>query len=382
MKTLTILFIAVFCVVSVYGQVNRTHNGLRPGDTIIKQQVEYVDPGEAGNAQLWDFSNLKTINQSYTLSYSIPPLLGDSLYIMGGYSFKKKDVREDELIVGTEHHTMYYYRQREDTLLLLGHENPTVRLTYTSPFLITPYPLSAGQVKASAYKSKGVYSGTVNMQTSGDITVSADAYGKLILPTGDTLSPVLRTKALHTIQEMQGTPARVVETHRWYTKGYRYPVFETIRNTDISDIGNPKDIFKTAFYYPPQDHLYIDEDPENLALLEDMWDLEKNKTIASDNENTGKEDIKTVSLEDIMDCKIYPNPVESQMTLEYTMKKEAKVSFQLYTIGGNPVKLANAKQRTTGTYSETIDCSNLRASQYVLRIMADSLFVNQIIIKK
>ena len=372
MRSIAIFILSTFSVLSVYSQINRAHNAIRSGDVIVKQQVEYKEPGEAGANQIWDFSELKTINKEYKLTYGLPPLLGDSLYILGDYHFMKKDVAEDELIVGTEHNTMYYYRVKNDSLLLLGHENPTVKLQYTEPFFVMPYPLSIGQVKTSAYHTKGIYSGTVKMQTSGNVVTTADAYGTMILPTGDTLNPVLRVKIIHTIGEIAGTPTKQVETYRWYTKGYRYPLFETIKNTRLND---NKVLFTTAFYYPPQEHLYIENDPDNQKLLDEMWDME-------DKANEQDQQTKTVSLEDIMTCKIYPNPVESTLYLEYEMKRDAKVSFQLYTISGTPVKLASPRQRTIGSYSETIDCSNLQPRNYVLRITADDKFVNEIIIKK
>ena len=35
-------------VLPVCGQLNTLHNHFRPGDVLIKQQVEYVDPGNSG----------------------------------------------------------------------------------------------------------------------------------------------------------------------------------------------------------------------------------------------------------------------------------------------------------------------------------------------
>jgi len=377
MKTIAILFLSALSVLSAHSQINRDHNKPRQGDVIIKQQVEYKDPGEAGASQIWDFSELKTINKEYKISYSSPPLQGDSLYILGNCTLKKKDVAEDELVVGTEHNTMYYYRIKDDSLLLLGHENPTVKLQYTEPFFQMPYPLNMGQTKTASYTTNGKYSGTVKIQTQGDILISADAYGKLILPTGDTLNPVLRIKTIHRIGELKNNikqqVTKQVEINRWYTKGYRYPIFETIKNTDIQ---KDKELFKTAFYYPPQEHLYLDSDPENMALLEEIWDMEN-----QDN-NTDTEQAKTISLEDIMDCKIYPNPFTSTLYLKYELKQDARVSFQLYTISGNLVKQTNPKQQLTGTYNEAIDCSNLQPRSYVLRITANNTFVNEVIIKK
>ncbi|NDV97567.1 T9SS C-terminal target domain-containing protein, partial [Dysgonomonas sp. 521] len=201
--------------------------------------------------------------------------------------------------------------------------------------------------------------------------------------SGDTLSPVLRVKTIQTIfdiptensytTEDTNNIGKQLETCRWYSKGYRYPVFETVRNINLSD---NSEIFTTAFFFPPQDHLYLDTDPDNLALLDELWKETEEDNQASD------PTAKTVSLEDIMTCKIYPNPVESIMNLEYELKEDAKVSFDLYSLDGMPVKKIAAKNKTKGIYYETLDCTGLYPKNYVLRITANGVFVNEIIIKK
>jgi hypothetical protein len=381
MKTIFLMLVSAFTgVLSVSGQLNTLHNHFRPGDVLIKQQVEFIEPGSSGGNKVWDFSKLKTINDEYTLTYSLPPLEGDSVYILGDVRYDKKKVADRELIVGTEH-TMYYYHLSGDSLLQTGHENPAVKLAYISPMILTQYPLNYGQSVSSAYKSEGLYSGTVDIRTQGTIVTSADAYGKIILPSGDTLSPILRVKTEQTIQNIpdefsvntdENDKGKQLETCRWYSKGYRYPVFETIRNINLSD---STQIFSTAFFFPPQDHLYLDTDPENQALLDELWKETEEKQATDPT-------AKTVTLEDIMTCKIYPNPVLSVMNIEYELKQDAKVSFELYSIEGLPVKKIAAKSKTAGNYYETIDCSFLHPKNYVLRITANGVFVNEVIIKK
>jgi len=383
---LLMLFSACMGVLSLSGQLNTLHNHYRPGDVLIKQQVEFVDPGKAGVNQVWNFSKLKTINDEYTLAYSLPPLEGDSVYILGDARYKKKEMSESELIVGTEHNTMYYYYLSGDSLLQTGHENPSVKLEYTTPMVLMHFPLNYGRRVVSQYTSKGLYSGTIDIQTEGTMTTTADAFGKVILPSGDTLSPVLRVKTQQVILDIPDkysykidsidNKGKLLETCRWYSKGYRYPVFETVRNINIADSTT---IFSTAFYYPPQDHLYLDTDPENQALLDELWKDAENR---NNDTSTDNQQGKTVTLEDIMTCKIYPNPVESILNLEYDLKEDAKVSFELYSIDGIPVKKISLKAKNKGIYNESIDCSKLQTKNYVLRIIANDLFVNEIIIKK
>jgi len=326
MKAIT-LFLAVICgcTFSAFGQMNALHNQLRAGDVLIKQQVEYVAPGEAGADRLWNFSKLKTLNDEYMLEYALPPLEGDSVYITGDRRYKRENVKDNELIVGTEHNTMYYYHQTADSLLQTGHENPSVILAYTSPLAILRFPLDYGQSISSGYQSKGLYSGTVDIQTQGTVTVTADAYGKMLMPSGDTLDLVLRLKTLQTIFDVPkdgsntaepGNAGKQLEIYRWYSKGYRYPVFETIRDLNLADSSV---IFSTAFFFPPQDHLYLETDSANLALLDQLWDMDKKIIDEPDAQHS-----ETASLEDIMTCKLYPNPVHSILNLEYELKQELR----------------------------------------------------------
>ena len=382
MKNIFII-IGIFCFAPLRSQLNVQHNQFRAGDVLYKQQVEYVDPGEVGADRLWNFSKLKTVNDAYTLEYALPPLEGDSVYIFGNRRYKKDDVKDNELIVGTEHNTMYYYHLNEDTLLQIGHENPSVLLAYTSPMSIMRFPLNYGEHVSSDYRSKGIYSATVEMQTEGTVSVTADAYGKMILPSKDTLDLVLRVRTLQTIADIprKGSDttktrnrSRQLEIYRWYSKGYRYPVFETIRNLYSEDSSV---IFSTAFFFPPQDHLYLDTDSANLALLDQLWDLDR-----KDIDDPGGEQAETASLHDIMTCRLYPNPVSSILNLEYELKQDAKVSFQLFTINGALLKTTGSTQKTKGVYHETMDCSSLAARTYVLVITADDLSMNEVIIKK
>jgi len=384
MKIISLIFAGVCgCVFTVFGQLNAEHNRFRAGDVLLKQQVEYVDPGATGADRLWNFKKLKTVNDEYTLEYALPPLEGDSVYISGTGRYKAEDTEENELIVGTEHNTMYYFRMKGDSLLQTGHENPSVVLSYTSPPAILIFPLNYGEFVSSGYKSKGLYSGVVDIHTEGTVTTLADACGKILLPSGDTIGPVLRVKTVQTIFDSidpesdapeEPNHGKQLEIHRWYVKGYRYPVFETLRNINLEDYSI---IFSTAFFFPPQDHLYLDTDSANLALLDQLWELDRHNTGDPDGEET-----ETVNLSDILTCKIYPNPVHNILNLEYELKREAIVGFQLFSVLGFPVKIIGPNKRAPGIWYETLDLSSLSDKNYILRITANNLFVNEVILKK
>lgn len=297
---------------------------------------------------------------------------------MGYNQFEKKNknIKAENLIVGIEHNTMYYYQIKNDSLLLLGHENPVVKLQYVKPYVVTTYPLNYGMKIGSQYATQGLYSGTEHIQTTGMIETHADAYGKIILPAGDTINPVLRIKTIQTIEDKldDNFTEKHLETYKWYTKGYRYPIFETIRNIDTK---NDSILFATSFYYPPQDHLYLDTDLENQRILDEMWDMQNR----IDN-NASQPHTKTI--EQIITYRTYPNPVENTLYLNYTLTEPTNITLSIYSIIDGKIYYQSKKQqKQIGDHTENISCHIMPSGTYILQILIDNqLPITSTIIKK
>ena len=101
MKSLIVLLL--LCPLVLCGQITLQYNGLRSGDEILKQQVDYKDPGRDGENVIWDFGKLKSINDEYSLVYSSPVLQEKSYYVMGYDTIQAKNTDQNSLIIGTEH---------------------------------------------------------------------------------------------------------------------------------------------------------------------------------------------------------------------------------------------------------------------------------------
>ncbi|MDR0864868.1 MAG: hypothetical protein LBO74_08050, partial [Candidatus Symbiothrix sp.] len=181
--------IVIFWLLGIPGMLLAQHtlqselNLPRPGDGIIKQQVEYKDPGRSGADVLWNFSGLTTINPEYKLNYRLPRANRHRQYVLGRDTFEVNHVAENELLKGVEHFTQYYFRISGDTLYSLGYENGTVLMHHTQPLPVIAYPFGYGQTITQDYHSEGLYSSQVPMSTSGTIRIEADAYGKMLLPS-------------------------------------------------------------------------------------------------------------------------------------------------------------------------------------------------------
>ncbi|NDW12048.1 T9SS C-terminal target domain-containing protein [Bacteroides sp. 214] len=368
-----IFIVFLLSYLSVSAQLRTTYNSMRPGDEIIKQQVRYQPPGKAGANLVWDFSELTAVNPEYKLSYFLPGTVGDSLYVMGCDTLRMDD-NTLRPIIGMEHYTMYYYLLRGDSLQQLGHENPNTHLHYDTPLPELNFPFDYGDVITASYDSHGLYSGLMDIRAKGTVRIHADAFGEMYLPDGDTLT-VLRVKSTRLIMEPIQTADstelfsnRILETHKWYSKGYRYPVFETIRAVHL---GDSLENFTTAFYYPPQEHYYLDSDPENVAILDSLWNIKQRER---DSENP----MESVKLR----VKAYPNPVENELTVEYELMEDAPVTIYLYTMQGRLGYTTGLKNQPSGYHTEVINCSDLPQGNYLLNMVVGTEMISRKIIKK
>lgn len=78
----------------------------------------------------------------------------------------------------------------------------------------------------------------------------------------------------------------------------------------------------------------------------------------------------------------YPNPVESQLTVEYYLEKPTDVSMTIHSMEGKLVKNIVVGKMDKGLHTEYIDCSTLTKGTYVLRIQTNEKIISDKFIKK
>jgi len=244
--TFTILFYCVcFFSQAQTSQILTTdRNAYRAADQLVKQQIEFKDPGSSGKALNWDFSNVKPINEEYSLNYFIP------------------DSTDMFRLCGLEHNTRYYFRQQQDSLQATGYENSTTYMEYKVPELRMHYPFVFGDTLFSYFEGVGEYCHLLPLAVKGYTRIMADAEGELKLPESETVKNALRVRTLrHYTETGKDSLEMTLDTYSWYAAGIRYPVFESIKTT-LSKKGDKKDengesmmdttVFTTSFYYPPE----------------------------------------------------------------------------------------------------------------------------------
>jgi len=371
-----ILFIfllsGVPCMVEAQHSLQSQLNMFRANDLIFKQQVEYKDPGRIGANVLWDFSQLNVVDDEYELAYSTP---------------------NDTIITGTEHLTQYHYVLQTDSLTLWGFDNQTTHLQDVQPEVLLKFPFHYGDSIGSYYYAHGKYGNRLEMDVMGTTKTVADAYGMMILPSKDTLKEVLRTRTLKYIAEntipisdsyyeklkspltispdsinrrlATDTVLFAVETFRWYENGYRYPVFEVVRSWDIYRHSKEYTFLNTAFFYPPQDHYYLETDPENQQIVESKNANKKNHLLESSTFNA------------------YPNPMSSTLTVEIFIPMDAKIKIQLRSVSNHGVYINENKGTfSSGTYRFQFNVSQFPLGYYLLNIWTDNYLFSETLLKK
>ena len=383
-----ILSLLSLITISSYGQLDKFHNRICIGDSLIKQQIEYVDPGKPGKNITWDLSQAQVIREEYPIIYSSPKLIEDSIYVIGNDTILKRYVPNTEYFIKKEYGTMYYYQFKNDTISLIGHENPTVRLRYTEPLMECVFPLNYNDEFLSPYLLEGVYSNSSKILSSGNIKIKADAYGKIILPEGDTISPVLRVNTTQTIcRSMRSSiykdsirpnvQDKVIETYKWYAKGYRYPVFETVHN-----IINDTLFFGTSFLFPPRQHTYTDiKDITRSDSLNRSWDIDKKNKSKNKDSETYQDGIGRDMSE--RNYEVFPNPTDSYLNIKYAITKPSRINISLYTEDGRLALKIEKDLSASGSYSEIIDFRDFIKGHYLLQITENKRIIfSQKVIKK
>ena len=375
-KMRTVLMLLCFPVLLGAQQqvLNVDRNLPRAGDELIKEQVVWVEAGEAGENQIWDFSRVVKVNDGYTLSY-----FGN----------------ETRQLTGKENESLYYYFLSKDSLLCTGFENSMTLIKYNEPQLLLHFPLSYGSSTRKNYSGRGKFCDRLELMYDGEISTRTDGSGRLILNEGDTLNNVLRVHIrIRSLQQAapitsgfdinatadNKTARFAVENrinrdttwifediYRWYADGYRYPVFETVgirkEQGDTLTIEQ-----RSAFrFHPDEQKRYLAVDNEN-ALSRDINRMQFQMTYLPE--------LKPQFL-----YKIYPNPVRDRLQITINPKQNEIVVISLYDMHGRLLRQLSGK-KSSGDYTETVDMSDLVKGNYVLQIRSGSNTVNEKIVKQ
>lgn len=360
---------------------------MRANDTIVKQEVAYKNPGRSGADVFWNFSKVQATKIPYRVCYS----------------------GNDTLVSCKEHFTGYnYFLNPGDSLFLSGYRNRTAYFNAILPGIELRYPFHYADSIGGFYYGEGKYSDKLAFVSQGRTMVKADAWGTMLLPDNDTLKNVMRvcfqkdicekvsvTDSIllkvhgdstvldkeHILEHLQNDMIMLrMKDYRWYAEGYRYPVFETV-HCETFRLGIPVAYYTTAFYYPPEEHVYLENDLQNLQLQEVLKEKGLSAHRAPSSQG-GKEQDNTDRMHSELSVyyNTYPNPVKENLTIEYYLSEDASVQISLFDMSGRLLQQEKYDTQASGVHEEILPMDTYPRGTYILRlIVSDITYVEKII---
>lgn len=364
-KTLGVIF-SIFVAIPTHTmaqEITLPTNLPRNGDIMQRTTAELTTVGKAGENQFWDFSQLQETGKS-TCQYIS---LGDTI------------------LMAIEGGTMFKYKINNDSLISFGHENRTVTFHDSIPYPIKIFPMSYGQHFERPFYLIGRYAQDRDAETGGIITVKADATGRILLPSLDTLDNAIRIRTethawIRLLRQNENIgdsintdslPTYRKITHEWFVPGYRYPLIETRQYTFI-DNGQEYHSGKT-YYYSTSEQEYLAEDIKNREIRNNTK-LKQQGIYYSTGVNEFNNGLGTIE-------NITTKTTSSGTTVCFDVSgSPVKIGMTLADLYGRVYEYIPEHTIPIGTHTETIDTRNLIPGTYVFAIFVNGTKQGEIIL--
>jgi len=347
MKKIILLLISFILTTISFSQVTLSYknNALLPGDSNTYREIQYVSPGNSGPNQIWDFSKIQFNGKTLTSRLSLTP--SRSLNGVGEYN-----------VLLDENEYEYFFNIKENIFEEKGCVSKDFAIVYSDPIVKMKYPFSFGDQINDKFSAVAFFQENVKIDITGDYSVTADAYGTLILPDR-SINDALRVKIERKGLEINMCSSTETESVRylWYVPGLRYPVLSISTNQYQTSGQEPK-ITQIAYLNP--------QSPTN------------GNSITNVNEPTDPTDNFDVPVI------VYPNPFNEKVSYRYFLRKQLTVDIDLYDISGkNSIHLVKKQIESEGVHTGELDASlyGLTPGVYYIRFIFDKKVVIRKIVK-
>lgn len=300
-------------------------NSYKPayGDTYksVSADTNGIFEGNAGANQSWNFTSLVLSTTPVTVTTSDPSTgLGNS-HFPGATTL---NVIDGAYIYSKEENNSYY---------AMGMYTEDALRKYTDMQKVMQYPFAYNNSFTDTYRSVMTID-DMEMRSHGTVTVTADAWGTIALPSG-TYNNALRLKSVLNNTDTMVTSSgsfvfgSTTTTYSWYVSGVKVPVFSI--TYIVSDFAN----IKSVEYVTESSTSIINP----IGIAED-YKLEQN----------------------------YPNPFNPSTTITFSIRKSDFTSLKVYDILGKEVATLVNGNLSAGTYSADFDASQLTSGVYFYKL--------------
>jgi hypothetical protein len=327
----------------------RTH-GLKAGENNSMRQVQYVEPGNAGAMQVWDYTRLSPLNEG-----------------------KTETVEQGEngaLKVTNVDGGVFTYACNEEANVYENYTGPGRMIRFEQPIIKIRYPFGYGATLTGSFSARCFYGANHEMggNMAGNYSSEADAYGVLLLPDNVKLYNVLRVKTKESyVEELCNNTQVELVKYLWYAPEYRYPVFVTWNITYTPENGTPTTVNESFYTTATLVSTPAAATPDITLTAEDVTEEQIANTIVAPE----------------VTYSIFPNPYNSYFHLTYTLEKETLVDIALFSTSGQYIKHLVKSVRQKGPQHVTYNPrSSDLAGFYLLRMTFDDKVYVQSLVKE
>jgi hypothetical protein len=305
------------------------------GTQITTIETDYVDPGEGGADQIWDFSDLP-MNNTLTVTTTTPAGLP------GAENFPNAThagLIETEGAQGAVFSSFANNKIEDLGLFLPGEIDYS--LVYSNPRTQFEAPLTMGASFTDEYASEdnGAFGG-VSTITVGTISVTIDGYGTLITPQG-TFEDVLRfNQSIEGMQtfisgEQQATHPFSSNAIGFIKAGISQSLLTFRDNTIFDQTENSADYFGGSI--------------------------------------TGIDDLPA----GVKEVFVFPNPASSVVNVSLFLDDHKKADIKILSLDGKTVARVGAPSISAGQTTERFELPELAPGIYLVQINLGSGVVNR-----
>ncbi len=335
--SLAMVFFCISISLSAQSVLKYATHAMQEGDVLVLKTLETISEGKAGPNQIWDYSTAQ-IGEDYYINY----LLDNNTSYSEGKAFACDQNGKSNPS----------YQITSTQKIFNGISGENFAITLTKPMVELEFPFAYNdQIKGEL---EGTYTlGSTSYPLTGNYTITADAWGTLILPNGIQFSKALRVKTEHSYHfEINGIPYEQHSVkYAYYANSSRYALLQII-TTDMIACSISTN---TTVYFNP------------LALP-----VEENVIAQKTSPKTGKN----------FTYKVYPNPFEKEVSLAYELKTAEKVKISVYEITGKEVMTLENSFKEKGEYLLTAPFSEAQAQNYILLIQVGGKVFTEKLVRK
>ena len=292
-----------------------------------------VTAGPSGAGIMWDFSTLSATGDTAISEVVIP----DSTPYSADFPGASQAIK----LANGIRYGYYFSNALEYTLL--GEVIPniiTITTVYDDPQKLYVNPFTYNSTFSDDFSAESV--GGAGFYRTGTITVTADAYGTIQLPTG-TFSNVLRLKVIKNFIDSLNIGGIVhiyqAEGYLWFPTDSRWPILSINKMTGPGPTG-PTTVRSVSYSASVTSGVNRNNLLSQLAF------------------------------------NVYPNPAKDQTTITYNLNKQAKVKLTLYNKLGQKLKVISDNNQMPGIYEIPLNLGNFNKGVYLIQLMIDGIVRN------